>query len=278
MTVKPWTLHLALFHVIEPLHSWGLWLKGRMTRVGSVSFPATQSKNRFFWDWGLGIKGQPLEVTSLPLPLSTFLVLLPPDCKFNCHKRCATRVPNDCLGEALINGGKKLGVLSGKRRQEWVEAPLIPLSPQMCPWRRPLISARLTRAPSRMSQMTLVSSLAPTRKMLSMPARRRKERGANLRGTQGPIQRRLLPHPYCGLISPCTFTFPSFLRPVAEVASNLEWLKQGEWGGKDGKWGWGVWGAGIQITVVTPSFLLVPPALAAWNLRIPFSQVFPGLS
>ncbi|KAK2088754.1 hypothetical protein P7K49_034661 [Saguinus oedipus] len=26
------------------------------------------------------------------------------NCKFNCHKRCATRVPNDCLGEALING------------------------------------------------------------------------------------------------------------------------------------------------------------------------------
>ena len=34
-------------------------------------------------------------------------------------------------------------------------------------------------------------------------------------------------------------------------------------------------GWGIQITVVTPSFFLVPPALAAWNLRIPFSQVFP---
>uniref|UniRef100_A0A8C7AT90 Serine/threonine-protein kinase n=2 Tax=Neovison vison TaxID=452646 RepID=A0A8C7AT90_NEOVI len=31
------------------------------------------------------------------------------DCKFNCHKRCATRVPNDCLGEALINGGERLG-------------------------------------------------------------------------------------------------------------------------------------------------------------------------
>ncbi|XP_062996102.1 serine/threonine-protein kinase D2 [Elgaria multicarinata webbii] len=27
------------------------------------------------------------------------------DCKFNCHKRCATRVPNDCLGETLFNGG-----------------------------------------------------------------------------------------------------------------------------------------------------------------------------
>uniref|UniRef100_A0A8D0CF80 protein kinase C n=1 Tax=Salvator merianae TaxID=96440 RepID=A0A8D0CF80_SALMN len=26
------------------------------------------------------------------------------DCKFNCHKRCATRVPNDCLGETLFNG------------------------------------------------------------------------------------------------------------------------------------------------------------------------------
>ncbi|XP_073913880.1 serine/threonine-protein kinase D2 isoform X1 [Castor canadensis] len=36
------------------------------------------------------------------------------DCKFNCHKRCATRVPNDCLGEALINGGEKLVGLRGK--------------------------------------------------------------------------------------------------------------------------------------------------------------------
>ncbi|XP_041090545.1 serine/threonine-protein kinase D2-like [Polyodon spathula] len=26
------------------------------------------------------------------------------DCKFNCHKRCALKVPNDCLGETLING------------------------------------------------------------------------------------------------------------------------------------------------------------------------------
>ncbi|XP_015279597.1 PREDICTED: serine/threonine-protein kinase D2 [Gekko japonicus] len=26
------------------------------------------------------------------------------DCKFNCHKRCATRVPNDCLGETQFNG------------------------------------------------------------------------------------------------------------------------------------------------------------------------------
>ncbi|KAG7483954.1 hypothetical protein MATL_G00043800 [Megalops atlanticus] len=26
------------------------------------------------------------------------------DCKFNCHKRCAYKVPNDCLGEAIVNG------------------------------------------------------------------------------------------------------------------------------------------------------------------------------
>ncbi|XP_069063768.1 serine/threonine-protein kinase D2 [Pleurodeles waltl] len=26
------------------------------------------------------------------------------DCKFNCHKRCATKVPNDCLGETTFNG------------------------------------------------------------------------------------------------------------------------------------------------------------------------------
>uniref|UniRef100_A0A3B4CH27 Serine/threonine-protein kinase n=1 Tax=Pygocentrus nattereri TaxID=42514 RepID=A0A3B4CH27_PYGNA len=26
------------------------------------------------------------------------------DCKFNCHKRCASKVPKDCLGEVLFNG------------------------------------------------------------------------------------------------------------------------------------------------------------------------------
>ncbi|XP_070612237.1 serine/threonine-protein kinase D1 isoform X3 [Erythrolamprus reginae] len=26
------------------------------------------------------------------------------DCRFNCHKRCAPKVPNDCLGEVAING------------------------------------------------------------------------------------------------------------------------------------------------------------------------------
>uniref|UniRef100_A0A4X2KIL1 Serine/threonine-protein kinase n=1 Tax=Vombatus ursinus TaxID=29139 RepID=A0A4X2KIL1_VOMUR len=41
------------------------------------------------------------------------------DCKFNCHKRCATRVPNDCLGEALINGGEP-GRPEGRERARWV--------------------------------------------------------------------------------------------------------------------------------------------------------------
>ncbi|XP_043536803.1 serine/threonine-protein kinase D1 isoform X2 [Chiloscyllium plagiosum] len=26
------------------------------------------------------------------------------DCKFNCHKRCSEKVPNDCLGESIVNG------------------------------------------------------------------------------------------------------------------------------------------------------------------------------
>ncbi|XP_038641995.1 serine/threonine-protein kinase D2 isoform X1 [Scyliorhinus canicula] len=26
------------------------------------------------------------------------------DCKFNCHKRCLEKVPNDCLGESVLNG------------------------------------------------------------------------------------------------------------------------------------------------------------------------------
>lgn len=28
------------------------------------------------------------------------------DCRFNCHKRCASKVPKDCLGEVTFNGGK----------------------------------------------------------------------------------------------------------------------------------------------------------------------------
>uniref|UniRef100_A0A8C9WU44 Serine/threonine-protein kinase n=1 Tax=Scleropages formosus TaxID=113540 RepID=A0A8C9WU44_SCLFO len=28
------------------------------------------------------------------------------DCKFNCHKRCASKVPRDCLGEVVFNGGE----------------------------------------------------------------------------------------------------------------------------------------------------------------------------
>ncbi|KAG7276602.1 hypothetical protein CRUP_024323 [Coryphaenoides rupestris] len=27
------------------------------------------------------------------------------DCRFNCHKRCASKVPRDCLGEVVFNGG-----------------------------------------------------------------------------------------------------------------------------------------------------------------------------
>lgn len=27
------------------------------------------------------------------------------DCRFNCHKRCAPKVPNNCLGEVSIDGG-----------------------------------------------------------------------------------------------------------------------------------------------------------------------------
>lgn len=28
------------------------------------------------------------------------------DCKFNCHKRCAAKIPRDCLGEVDFNGGE----------------------------------------------------------------------------------------------------------------------------------------------------------------------------
>uniref|UniRef100_A0AAX7UFE3 Serine/threonine-protein kinase n=1 Tax=Astatotilapia calliptera TaxID=8154 RepID=A0AAX7UFE3_ASTCA len=33
------------------------------------------------------------------------------DCKFNCHKRCAAKVPRDCLGEVDFNGGELACIL-----------------------------------------------------------------------------------------------------------------------------------------------------------------------
>uniref|UniRef100_A0A671X525 Serine/threonine-protein kinase n=1 Tax=Sparus aurata TaxID=8175 RepID=A0A671X525_SPAAU len=36
------------------------------------------------------------------------------DCKFNCHKRCAAKVPRDCLGEVDFNGGECVQ-LKGRR-------------------------------------------------------------------------------------------------------------------------------------------------------------------
>uniref|UniRef100_A0A672US28 Serine/threonine-protein kinase n=1 Tax=Strigops habroptila TaxID=2489341 RepID=A0A672US28_STRHB len=36
------------------------------------------------------------------------------DCRFNCHKRCAPKVPNNCLGEVAINGGKLISFFLSK--------------------------------------------------------------------------------------------------------------------------------------------------------------------
>uniref|UniRef100_A0A8C7CJ94 Serine/threonine-protein kinase n=1 Tax=Oncorhynchus kisutch TaxID=8019 RepID=A0A8C7CJ94_ONCKI len=38
------------------------------------------------------------------------------DCKFNCHKRCAAKIPRDCLGEVSFNGGKFVASTT----MEWV--------------------------------------------------------------------------------------------------------------------------------------------------------------
>uniref|UniRef100_A0A674A8T1 Serine/threonine-protein kinase n=1 Tax=Salmo trutta TaxID=8032 RepID=A0A674A8T1_SALTR len=36
------------------------------------------------------------------------------DCKFNCHKRCAPKVPNNCLGEVSKNGGAESDLVMGQ--------------------------------------------------------------------------------------------------------------------------------------------------------------------
>uniref|UniRef100_A0A3B3UNK0 protein kinase C n=1 Tax=Poecilia latipinna TaxID=48699 RepID=A0A3B3UNK0_9TELE len=47
------------------------------------------------------------------------------DCKFNCHKRCAAKVPRDCLGEVDFNGGDPVRSGSGSGAE--------PLSPSLDP-------------------------------------------------------------------------------------------------------------------------------------------------
>lgn len=53
---------------------------------------------------------------SSSIPASTGVLmmvsaLLSADCKFNCHKRCSSMVPRDCLGEVDFNGGQLLLLL-----------------------------------------------------------------------------------------------------------------------------------------------------------------------
>uniref|UniRef100_A0A7N6FEG9 Serine/threonine-protein kinase n=1 Tax=Anabas testudineus TaxID=64144 RepID=A0A7N6FEG9_ANATE len=45
------------------------------------------------------------------------------DCRFNCHKRCASKVPRDCLGEVDFNGGSEM---DGSRGLDDSEEPSTP--------------------------------------------------------------------------------------------------------------------------------------------------------
>uniref|UniRef100_A0AAQ4RAD0 protein kinase C n=1 Tax=Gasterosteus aculeatus aculeatus TaxID=481459 RepID=A0AAQ4RAD0_GASAC len=50
------------------------------------------------------------------------------DCRFNCHKRCASKVPRDCLGEVDFNGGKlHIQIHRHNVRLDDPEEPNIPL-------------------------------------------------------------------------------------------------------------------------------------------------------
>uniref|UniRef100_A0A3Q3QC36 Serine/threonine-protein kinase n=1 Tax=Monopterus albus TaxID=43700 RepID=A0A3Q3QC36_MONAL len=53
------------------------------------------------------LKGEPLQPFQMFMPPPqppSLLVFKHYDCKFNCHKRCAPKVPNNCLGEVSKNG------------------------------------------------------------------------------------------------------------------------------------------------------------------------------
>lgn len=55
---------------------------------------------------GLQCKGGPGPALALTLTLTPPPHISSADCRFNCHKRCAAKVPRDCLGEVDFNGGE----------------------------------------------------------------------------------------------------------------------------------------------------------------------------
>lgn len=82
--------------------------------VRGLSLSATSTTGTHMFMCQIGSKLSPsLPPLTLSLSLCRSVILLyslfphaVSDCKFNCHKRCAPKVPNNCLGEVSRNGGK----------------------------------------------------------------------------------------------------------------------------------------------------------------------------
>lgn len=69
--------------LLKGLFRQGMQCKGRLTNEDSATEDVEQQR--------------------FTITIITFCFL---DCRFNCHKRCASKVPRDCLGEVDFNGGK----------------------------------------------------------------------------------------------------------------------------------------------------------------------------
>lgn len=85
----------------------------RVFNVRGLSLSATSTTGTHMFMCQIGSKLSPSLVPPLTLSLCRSVILLHSlfphtvsDCKFNCHKRCAPKVPNNCLGEVSRNGGK----------------------------------------------------------------------------------------------------------------------------------------------------------------------------
>ena len=152
-----------------------------------------------------------------------FPVLLP-DCKFNCHKRCATRVPNDCLGEALINGGKRLGAererAAGLGSGGPSDAPVLPDVPM-----EEATDFSEADKSSLMDESDDSGFVPGSHSENALHASEEAEgEGGKAQRYPGPSPAKALLRPYDGLTSPRSYKFPRFLRRTFSSIQTLFFL------------------------------------------------------
>uniref|UniRef100_A0A6Q2ZGM2 protein kinase C n=1 Tax=Esox lucius TaxID=8010 RepID=A0A6Q2ZGM2_ESOLU len=94
------------------------------------------------------------------------------DCKFNCHKRCAAKIPRDCLGEVSFNGGTFLVSRTGSWMPVMCSDSFISgVASQVGLLMHPLVILRSPMTSSFIPLMRVVQSIKQTKRKSSTMVR-----------------------------------------------------------------------------------------------------------